>query len=140
MKKYIWVMPEKRDEEFSNELIVRFKDLAGSLKVPNFLIGISEQYSFENEPHYHLRAGIGDCSKICGLYISASYLATADEKKYNGVVNISMKTNAFFTINVILISSLFSFYDEYIRKFYPEWKTDYKYISLPGVVTEKHFL
>lgn len=131
MEKYVWVMPEERDEKFSEELFNRFKALADSLKVSDFLIEIKEKYSNEDEPHYHLMVGSRACpdllKEICCL--STLYLATAGGKTYKGKIMIKVQSKAPFTFNMILASALFGFYDEYVREFYPEWQTDYKTIG-----------
>lgn len=133
MKKYVWVMPEKRDEEFSEELFKRFKSLADSLKVKDFTIEIQEKYSNEDDPHYHFKAGsetdfdqLNEKSSVMALY-----LATADGKTYEGLMRIKVQSNAAASFNMILASALFAFYDECIREYYSEWQTDYKMIDCP---------
>ena len=128
MRIFIWVMPEARDEEFTNDLVNRIKASAESFGVSSFSIEIRECYTNEETPHYHFKADFGNSNNLHVGLITASYSATAD-KAYSGHMEISFKSDATSTINSILVAGAFFLYDEAIRKYYSEWKTKYETIT-----------
>lgn len=136
MIRTVSVMPEEKDKIFSNKLSERFESFTDSLKVSEFEIEIKEQYIDEVAPHYHLGARSKDCTRTGffknGHTISASYMAIAIGKSYLGRMDMRVKSNATASINKILVSTLFAYYDEYIREYYPEWETHYEVIEFPN--------
>ncbi len=130
MEKRIWIMPEKRDENFTNELLERFEALAKSLRKTNFSLEIKEQYATEDTPHFHFRVDFGNQTEsACKDYIIASYDASANNETYEGTMRINFYSDIRSTYSFTLVVAAFAFYDEAIRKYYPEWTTHYKHIE-----------
>jgi len=132
MIKCVWVMPEQRDENFSLELINRFGFLAKSLEIYAFSIEIQEQYQNEETPHYHMEVHSGLCIDLPSeVGVNALYSATADGQAYDGQMKIRVRINGPVSFGQILAATLFGYYDECIREYYQEWKTEYKEIQFP---------
>jgi len=137
MKKFIWIVPEKCDEEFSVKLFERFESLAASLGSNDFVFEIIEKYDDEAEPHYHIKAGTDNCSDEFSnkSAVNTWYSAITKEQSRNGVIKVILQTNKITTYHWILNSGLFVFYDEYIREDYPEWQTNYNEIYDPSLAS-----
>jgi len=131
VRKQTWVVPEKRDEKFSNLLIRKIGASAKSFGISAFSLEIKEKYVDEAEPHYHISVSTGPCSDMPTDKLKARYSAKADGKEYAGIMNIVFKSNAPENINQLMVMGALFLYDEYIRKYYPEWKTEYWTIDLP---------
>lgn len=131
MIKRIWVMPEKRDEKFSYLLIKKVYLFAKSLGITVFELEIKEQYTTEVEPHYHFHVTFGLCLDLPTTAMSATYIASANNEQHDGAMNIIFRSNGPHNFNKLIVSCSFFVYDEFIRKFYPEWKTTYQNIQLP---------
>lgn len=123
-------MPEERDEEFSNILLKKILASAQSFGLNDFELEIKEQYTIEAEPHYHFHVGFGSCANLQLTVLSATYIATEKGTQYEGTMNLTLKTGSKLNIDQIMITGAFFLYDEYIREYYPEWKTTYREIKL----------
>ena len=131
MRKYSWVMPEERDERFSNILIEKIAASAKSFRIDDFELEIEEKYTTEDKPHYHFYVVFGLFLGSPPTILSATYKASANEEQHDGAVRILFKSDERGSINQLMATGAFFLYDEFIREFYPEWETVYKEIQLP---------
>jgi hypothetical protein len=132
MKRLIWEMPEERDNEFSLKMMERFMALAKSLGVSAFLVEVCEQYKNEEIPHYHIKVEDGpDIELPAEIRLNALYFATANGQTYEGQMSMGIRADGLATFNFILAAALFGYYDEYIREYYTEWKTEYTDMAFP---------
>jgi len=131
MRQEIWVMPEKKDEDFSLVLIERVYKIAKSLKVDAMTLEISEQYDDEETPHFHMKVGWGPCIDLSSNEMKVNYTASEDngthsgEIQHSGEIHIEFCADSPCPVGAILTTIAFGLYDEAIREFYPEWTTDY---------------
>lgn len=132
MIKHAWVMPEERDEKFSNALLERITASADSFGIKNFELALKEQYTIEDKPHYHLHVEHESCSSLKGSAILAIYAATSEGKEYKGTIDMTFKADGRLdgpSIGQIMTAGIFFLYDECVREYYPEWKTTYQEIK-----------
>ena len=130
MRKEIWEMA-KEDEKFSMILIEKVSGVAKSLKVEDLIIEISEKYDDEKTPHFHMKVGFGSTIDLPADNMLISYTASQNSGiNYVGSIYIEVCANAHTPIGKILATLTFGLYDDAIRQFYPEWKTDYNVNSI----------
>ena len=130
MRKEIWVMPEEKDEEFSLVLIKRLHSFVESFNIEAFTLEISEKYSTEGTPHFHMKVGFGLSIDLPCNEMRISYDASANNVTYHGSMNIIVGADAPGPIRLVLTAMAFGLYDEAICQFYPEWVTDYDVNSI----------
>ena len=130
MKKHIWVMPERRDEKFTNTLIDQIVCFAGDLGICNLQLEIKEQYENEDTPHYHFLISSGPCQKSLSAMsptdMVATYLATKGDETHEGRVRLTFRAlSGGNDKHKMIVAGAFCLYVLLIRKFYPERKTIY---------------
>ena len=122
-----WIMPDAKDEYFSARLYNRIFYLAKSLDISDLEIAIREQYHDESAPgHYHSIVRYGNPnSLICRLSLAMNYRAELQGVVDRGTMHLEVATNSPRKATEILLNASFAFYDEAIRRYYPEYTTTY---------------
>lgn len=133
IRKIIWTMPDKVDEDFSIAILEEINSLRKSLDINNLCVGIAEQYVEEESPHYQMEVVIGTNEKPNNVPIRkliATYEATNNGKTSSGEMKISLSAACSLVAATILICNLFGDYDKALKEYYPEWVTTYINIDI----------